>query len=290
MDIWIRPVRIVGIDFTAGSVIIQPQGEKISIAITLLDDSLGNQTLSGANVTLQIQNDQYGTISFVLVEDPANSGRYAVDISTHNYDAFFAQVTFSAEIFVVKGNYSLTEPFTFAIVISQPEWLGWPQIYWILIMTTAAAIIGIFTIVKVVKNARIPRIIKDISRTRGQIRKDRKLAEIFIVPSKEEVIYDMVASDWKAAGVPLKTPKKIENLRPSPEEELKASELTRTEEITQPSKVKPPEEETKAPEVKPLEEETKAPEVKPLEEETKAPEVKPPEEETKAPEVKPLEE
>ncbi len=218
VDIRIRPMHITGRDdLSKGSVIIKPQGDIIPFTITLIDESLGNQPLSGATVTLRIQNDQYGILTFTMIEDISKPGTYSVSLSTQNFDAFLAQVTFSAQIFVAKENYALSEEYTFTIAVSPPEWFGVAQIYWILILATAVVILGTLGIVKLVRNARIPRMIKDIARTRADIKKDRILTEISIVPSKEEILYEMIVDDWKSAGVTLQSPKKTGIERPPPE-------------------------------------------------------------------------
>ena len=197
VNVQLKVIAFELVGFVEGGVVKKPQGESILIAIDLKDVAAGNVALSGAVVELFFDGAWRN-----MTADNATAGRYTYTIDTSSgFDTLFAPKDFLAKIRVTLGNYTIGQAeIAFTIVVSQPEYLGIPTIYWIIAMVAIGAVVSIFVSMKLIQRARIPETIKDIDRTFKDIKNSRTLQDIKIAPSRENQYVERFEQDWQLIG------------------------------------------------------------------------------------------
>jgi hypothetical protein len=178
------------------------EGDMIVVPITVTDGLLHETfeaiqinwavpgtSLSGSITSVNASGEYYITFSSSLL--PANA----------NYN-----LTISVQVIVDGYSYSLSSSQLVNFRVEYPTILGIPAPYFWALVIGIAAVLGIFIAYRSIKYARIPQIIKDIERTRADIKKRRSIEDVVISTTKEESLYEMVAGDWATIGVELKAP------------------------------------------------------------------------------------
>ncbi len=173
----------------------QSQGQDITIAVRLYDP-VASGPLVGATVELFFDGE------YRAMTPGSTAGLYQITLSTASYNALFAEILFPSKIRVTMTNYTQTGgEVLFTIAVAPPEWFGIPQIYWIMIIGTAAIVLVAFAIVKGVQYSRIPQFVRDIDKTGTSIRKNKSLGRENITETRGESISKALDHRYAALGM-----------------------------------------------------------------------------------------
>ncbi|GAG29300.1 unnamed protein product, partial [marine sediment metagenome] len=159
------------------------KGEDIVITIELWDksnpDGIGGYLpLLNADVKLYIEgNDE----NF----DEDGNGEYTLTLSTKDYDAFFRDLTLTAEIRISKENYDI-DPIGITIVVKMSEIFGFPMFYFIMIISAIAAVGVSLVTYRQVQRRKIPKFVRKVREMQKNIKGGQSIPDSLLYPSKEE--------------------------------------------------------------------------------------------------------
>jgi hypothetical protein len=181
-----------------GNIYSKSKGDDIYISLELFDPIL-DTPLDNAEVTITYENHTY------KMNHTAGTGIYFYNIDTTGYDVLAADKTFQAVINIeVNENYTIGEIKITVQVLPPLGPLGIPLIYWIIVGAVSVAALSIFITSKVVSNARIPLMVKQINATSKKIKKNKRFGTLKITLNREEYLEDISVDSYEALGFSLK--------------------------------------------------------------------------------------
>ncbi len=200
LDIQSRPISITLPTSLASKVIRQPEGDEIVIEFDLVDP-ITDEILTGAQVTMSYRGKTYN-----FVEDTPGHYTYTIDTTAEEFQALFAADTNQAVIQITKANYTVSE-IDITISVTPPEFqvgsVAIPRIFVYIGGSVALVAIAIAGVVRAVKIANIPLVIKQIDKTKKIIQKNNVMEDDNIMKSFEEDMEDLYGDAWKVLDLDL---------------------------------------------------------------------------------------
>jgi hypothetical protein len=194
--------RIMTLDLTATNLIQSQiridQGHSVVFELSLTDLTVSTdpQSITDATVVLTI-----GSTPYVLT---GANGTYTYTFPTSNINTFFAQQVFSGEISITRDDY-VSESISFTIIVQMLEiFPGFPLFYFIMLVSSIAAIIGSLTVYRLIQVSRIPTFVKKARKMKKEIKGKKSISESLLYPSKEEYIVKQLGDKWNVLGLSLK--------------------------------------------------------------------------------------
>ncbi len=174
------------------------QGRAINFSIVLTDETDGIQLLTGANVTLQINGNEYS-----LDPVPGSPGTYEHIFSTSHINTFIAPQTLTGQILIELDNYEI-DPTPITIVVGMTEiFPGFPLFYFLLIVGAIVAVAGSLVGYRLIQRARIPTFVKKARQMKSIIKSKKTISDSLLYPSKEEFIAKKLGDKWEQLGLSL---------------------------------------------------------------------------------------
>ncbi|MFX1552861.1 MAG: hypothetical protein ACFFBV_02960, partial [Promethearchaeota archaeon] len=172
------------------------QGSSINFS-AVLTDKLNGSALIGANVTLQINGDNY-------ILDPVlgSPGTYQYIFSTSHINTFFMPQTLTGQIIIELDNYEI-DPEPITVVVNMPEIFGIPTFYFLMIVISVAAVVGSLIAYRTIQRARIPTFVKKTRQMKKNIKGEKTISDSVLYPIKEEYIVKKLGDKWEAIGLSL---------------------------------------------------------------------------------------
>ncbi len=173
------------------------QGRNILFELSLIDltEPSNPQSITDATIVLTIGSQQY-----VLT---GTNDTYTYTFTTSNINTFFAQQVFTGEISIVKDDY-VSESIAITIVVEMVEiFPGFPLFYFIMIVTSIAAIVGSLVAYRLIQLSRIPTFIKKARKMKKEIKGKKTISESLLYPSKDEYIVKLLGDRWDVLGLSL---------------------------------------------------------------------------------------
>ena len=173
------------------------QGKTVLFELSLIDSTepANLQPITGATIVLTIGSQQYSLTG--------TNGTYAYAFTTSNINTFFAQQVFTGEISIVKDDY-VSESIAITIVVEMVEvFPGFPLFYFIMIVTSIAAIVGSLVAYRLIQLSRIPTFIKKARKMKKEIKGKNTISESLLYPSKDEYIVKLLGDRWDVLGLSL---------------------------------------------------------------------------------------
>lgn len=165
------------------------KGEDVKLEIELLDTTRGNIPLRGANVVLEIGDDEYEF-------DEDDPGIYTYTFSTDEIDAFFTSQTFTGQIVIKATNFTSDEIDITIVVTMEELFPGMPTFYFIMLVAVIAGTLGGLVSYRAIQQARIPKHVKKIRLVKKKI-KARDSVPSISIPTKEQMIMKQFSGAWK---------------------------------------------------------------------------------------------
>ncbi len=177
------------------------KGETITLSIELSDPTKRDIPLTGAKVTLEIDDDEF---EFEEVED----GVYELEFKTDEYEAFFTSMTLTGTIKISKANYTSEDvDITIVIEIEEleviPEVLSIPIFYLLLAIAAFGSVVGSLSTYKYIQIAKIPKFVKKARVMKKAIKAGNKVPDSLLTTSKEESILKQFENEWEEVGISL---------------------------------------------------------------------------------------
>jgi len=132
--------------------------------------------------------------SYTIVENP--TGSYSIIIDTKSLGLTSYSITFTLS----KTNYT-TQEIALLLVVRETTIFGIPLSWFIIIMITLTATIGVLATYYGIKRARIPFIIKKLDETQKIIQKGKASALIPITKSKNDLFTNFFKTEWNYIGL-----------------------------------------------------------------------------------------
>jgi hypothetical protein len=174
------------------------QGASVHFTAVLTDPTNGNQLLNGANVTLQINGNEYS-----LDPVPGSPGTYEYIFSTSHINTFIAPQTLTGQILIELDNYEI-DPTPLTIVVGMTEiFPGFPMFYFLLIVGGVVAVAGSLVGYRLIQRARIPTFVKKARQMKSVIKSKKTISDSLLYPSKEEFIAKKLGDKWEQLGLSL---------------------------------------------------------------------------------------
>jgi len=276
-----KPINYTLSENIRGTVFFTPQNREVSITLSLID-IVHSASLSGATIEVTFEGQSY------LFHESSTSGVYAITFNNTMLAEVVPDQTYTVQIKMVKTNYT-TQEVILSLDIGLPvdPFLGIPYLYWLLIGTTIAVVVGIYGTTKYIKYRRIPEFTKKLNKVKKAIKSKKTISESLATETKMEYMLNSLGARWDKLGISLEDllgikGKKLgeikkESIEPEIEEEPPEPEIEYPEpEIEE----EPPEPEIEYPEPE-IEEEPSEPEIEypepEIEEEPSEPEIEYPE-------------
>jgi hypothetical protein len=172
------------------------KGTAIELEISLIDTSRGNIALENATVTLTLSGKIYNF-------DETSPGVYKYTFPTANIDTFFSAQTFTSRIDIQMVNFT-SKDIDITIVVGLEEiFPGMPTFYFILIIISAVGIIGSLIGYRVIQQARIPKFVKKVRKSKDLLKSGKLKREAMVFPTKEEMIISKLGENWKELDLSL---------------------------------------------------------------------------------------
>jgi len=173
------------------------KGDSIEFSLTLTDFSRNAIPLTGATVTLTLDNGD--VISFT----EGDNGVYTASYSTANIDAFFTANTLIGTLKIEKADFvPISQEIT--IVVNMEEiFPGFPFFYFLMLVIGIAAVAGSLATYKAIQSAKIPKFVKKAERIKGAIKGRKSISESDLYPSKMHVILKKFGANWEKLGLSL---------------------------------------------------------------------------------------
>lgn len=216
-----RPISL-GLSATglSGNRINIVQGASVHFTAVLTDPTNGSQLLNGANVTLQINGNEYS-----LDPVPGSPGTYEYIFSTSHINTFIAPQTLTGQILIELDNYEI-DPTPITIVVGMTEiFPGFPLFYFLLIVGGIVAVAGSLVGYRLIQRARIPTFVKKARQMKSVIKSKKTISDSLLYPSKEEFIAKKLGDKWDQLDLSLddilnleeKKKKRLSEIKPGEE-------------------------------------------------------------------------
>ena len=183
------------------------QGKDIVFELTLIDSTepANPQPITDAIIILSIGSDQYSLTG--------TNGTYTYTFTTSNINTFFTLGVFIGEISITREDY-VSESIPITIVVEMVEiFPGFPLFYFIMIVSSVAAIIGSLVAYRVIQLSRISAFVKKARKMKKEIKRKKNISESLLYPSKDEYIIKQLGEKWDILGLSLQKILGIESKR-----------------------------------------------------------------------------
>ncbi|MHA2101591.1 MAG: hypothetical protein ACW99A_23305, partial [Candidatus Kariarchaeaceae archaeon] len=172
------------------------QGSPVPINITLTDPTRGDVPLINATIKLMISNK-------IHIINHTGNGTYIYNLPTNEVDAFFTSKTFIGVITISKADYNPVEVKIIIVVEMEQILPGIPTFYFLLIISSAIALVGSIVGYRVIHNARIPSFVKKVRAMKKSIKGDKTVSESLLYRDKEVFVGEILKNDWSKIGLSL---------------------------------------------------------------------------------------
>ncbi len=193
-------IRIFDADLDATNlddeIITVVHGKKIEFEVSLIDKTRGNIPLTGADVTIEIDNKEYD-----MDEDEPGVYKYTYD--TDDVEAFYTSKTLSCTITIEKVDFDSDEIEVTIVVEMEEIFPGMPTFYFILILAAIIGIVGAIAGYRIIQQARIPKFVKNIRKVKKSI-KSRSSVPSIPIPTKNKMFLKELGKEWSQLGISLK--------------------------------------------------------------------------------------
>jgi hypothetical protein len=188
------------IDYELGDMFEEKQttvvkGKTVTLSIELTDPTKGDNPLTGAEVILEIGDDEF---EFEEVED----GLYELEFETDEYDAFFTSKTITGTIKISKANYS-SEDVDITIVIEMeelemiPDTFSMPLFYFLILLIAIIAIVGSLATYKYIQLSKIPEYVKKIRAMKSTIKDSKLISDTLSITDKDTYLANIYRDKWE---------------------------------------------------------------------------------------------
>ncbi|TFG06804.1 MAG: hypothetical protein EU539_06670 [Promethearchaeota archaeon] len=172
------------------------KGKEIELELELTDLTRGDIPLEGAEVVLEIGDDEYEF-------DDEGDGKYTLTFKTKNIEAFFTANTLSGQIIIKMANFT-TDEIDLTIIVEMEEiYEGMPTFYFIMLVASIAGIIGSLVSYRVIQQARIPGYVKKLRKVKSTIKAGKSITESYSIPSMERMLVKEFGKEWQKIGFSL---------------------------------------------------------------------------------------
>jgi hypothetical protein len=172
------------------------QGSPVPTNITLTDPTRGDVPLINATIKLMISNK-------IHIINHTGNGTYIYNLPTNEVDAFFTSKTFIGVITISKADYNPVEVKIIIVVEMEQILPGIPTFYFLLIISSAIALVGSIVGYRVIHNARIPSFVKKVRAMKKSIKGDKTVSESLLYRDKEVFVGEILKNDWSKIGLSL---------------------------------------------------------------------------------------
>jgi hypothetical protein len=182
-------------------------GDRLTFSVTL--HNLNDQSqITDATIALDIEG--FPDEDLIIVNN--GDGTYTFNFLSYP-KAFTSGKALSGEITIRRNNYK-TEYIPITIQIKMEEiFPNVPTFYFILILASVLGIVGSAVAYRVIQQARIPKHVKKIRKIKGIIKSKKKIAESFVIPTKEQMMAKLFGDEWKEIGLSIEDTLGIKDLK-----------------------------------------------------------------------------
>ena len=196
------------------------QGNPIlfELALTDLTEPANPQPITDATIFLTIGLEQYSLTG--------TNGTYKYTFKTSEINTFFTIQVYTGEISIAREDY-VPESISITIVVEMIEiFPGLPLFYFIMIVSSVAAIIGSLVAYRIIQLSRISAFVKKARKMKKVIKGKKTISESLLFPSKDDYIVKQLGDKWDMLGLSLQKILGIEKIKKKklPETRVKLKE------------------------------------------------------------------
>jgi hypothetical protein len=192
------PIITENRDSIEASVVFSPQNQEITFSI-FASDYVHDSVLSGAILSFTLDGQEY-----TFTEDLTTPGLYAVTLNQSLLEGLEAGTSYLINVRISKTNYTTAIiPITLQIGLPVDPYLGVTYQNWAILGISVFSMLAIYGSVSYVRYARIPLIIKQISKTRKNIKGKKSLVDERLTLSRNDEIIERLSATWQLLDLDL---------------------------------------------------------------------------------------